>query len=203
MIDTRQKLIETAESLFADQGYSSVSLRQIIAEAGVNVASVHYHFGSKEELLDAVIAPKAQSVNQERLARLALVQPAPDGRLPIRPILDAFLLPMADAAERNPGFVKLMGRIHAEQLLPQIAAKHFAPIFVPFFAALHKAVPHLSEAELSWRLHFMVGSIAFAMAQTPMLGLADAANYHVRIARLAAFLSGAFEAPAANPEVNQ
>src|SRR5215469_11636466 len=113
MIDTRRKLIETAESLFADQGYSSVSLRQIIAEAGVNLASVHYHFGSKEELLDAVIAPKAQMVNEDRLARLARLAPDEAGRLPLAGILDAFLIPMADAAQRNPEFVRLMGRIHS------------------------------------------------------------------------------------------
>jgi AcrR family transcriptional regulator len=203
VIDTRQKLIETAESLFADQGYSSVSLRQIIAEAGVNVASVHYHFGSKEELLDAVIAPKAQSVNQERLTRLARLEPGADGRLPLRSVLEAFLRPMADAAERHPGFVKLMGRIHSEGLLPQIAAKHFAPVVVPFVTALRSAVPHLSEAELGWRVHFMVGAIAFTMAQSPMVDLAGAADYHVRIDRLSAFLSGGFAAPSANPELNQ
>jgi AcrR family transcriptional regulator len=198
MIDTRKKLIETAEILFSEQGYGPVSLRQIIAEAGVNLASVHYHFGSKEELLHAVIAQKAQRVNQERLDRLARLEPGPGGRLVLSEVLEAFLQPMADAAERYPRFVQLMGRIHAEGLLHQVAAKHFRPIFEPFFKALRNAVPHLSEIELQWRIHFLMGAVAHTMSQTPaMLGLESAGNYRLRVARLHPFLTGALAAPAA------
>src|ERR1035438_2348753 len=160
MIDTRQKLIDTAETLFADQGYGPVSLRQIIAEAGVNLASVHYHFGSKEELLDAIIGPKISRVNEERLARLALLQPGPNGRLNLAGILAAFLEPMATAADSHPQFVRLMGRIHAEGLLLQVGAKHFQPVFQPFFKALQSAAPHLTPNELGWRIHFMMGAVA-------------------------------------------
>ena len=55
MSDTKQKILDAAEHLFAAQGYSATSLRQIIAEAGVNLASVHYHFGSKEGIVTAVL----------------------------------------------------------------------------------------------------------------------------------------------------
>lgn len=198
MIDTRQKLIETAETLFAEQGYGTVSLRQIIAEAGVNLASVHYHFGSKEELLDAVIAPKAAHVNQIRIDRLAALTPGPDGHLRLDDVLSAFLEPMADAAECSPQWVKLMGRIHAEGLLPQVAAKHFQPVFQPLFQALQSAAPHLTPDELGWRVHFMMGAVAHTMSHTPkqIFGFADAQNYHGRIHRLKAFLRGALSAPA-------
>jgi AcrR family transcriptional regulator len=70
MIDTRDKILLTAEQLFAEQGYAATSLRQIIGKAGVNLAAVHYHFGSKEELLDELVHRKAEPVNQERLLRL-------------------------------------------------------------------------------------------------------------------------------------
>jgi len=202
MIDTRQKLIDTAELLFSEQGYGPVSLRQIIAEAGVNLASVHYHFGSKEELLHAVIAQKAQRVNQERLDRLARLEPSPDGRLVLSEVLGAFLQPMAEAAERHPRFVQLMGRIHAEGLLHQVAAKHFRPIFEPFFKALHNATPHLSQTELQWRIHFLMGAVSHTMSQTPaMLGsLEESGNYRLRVARLHPFLTGALAAPPAEIE---
>ena len=49
MIDTKQKILDAAEQLIAEQGYAATSLRQIIAEAGVNLASIHYHFGSKDD----------------------------------------------------------------------------------------------------------------------------------------------------------
>ena len=70
MTDTKEKILDTAERLIGEQGYAATSLRQIIAEAGVNLAAVHYHFGSKEDLLDAVVVRKAGPVNEARLARL-------------------------------------------------------------------------------------------------------------------------------------
>ena len=81
MSETREKILDTAERLIGEQGYAATSLRQIITEAGVNLAAVHYHFGSKEELLDAVVMRKAGPVNEARLAALDLVeQEAGDGR---------------------------------------------------------------------------------------------------------------------------
>src|SRR5690242_19878935 len=111
MSDTKQKILDAADTLFAAQGYSGTSLRQIIAEAGVNLASVHYHFGSKEELLHELVMRKAGPVNAERMARLERCENrhAP-GPAPVEEILQAFLVPMAEAAMRNSQFVRVMGR---------------------------------------------------------------------------------------------
>src|SRR5712672_2244917 len=101
MIDTKQKILDTAERLLGEQGYAATSLRQVIAAAKVNVASVHYHFGSKEDLLDAVVARKAGPVTVERLARLDRVEAAA-GPLDVEKVLEAFLMPTAEMAEHNP-----------------------------------------------------------------------------------------------------
>src|SRR5581483_5299053 len=115
MIDTKQKILDAAERLIGDQGYAATSLRQIIADAGVNLASVHYHFGSKEELLDELVRRKAVPVNEERLALLArYVEEFHGGPVPIEKVLDAFFTPMAEKANRNPQFVRVMGRIIVE-----------------------------------------------------------------------------------------
>src|ERR1700679_3759938 len=110
MIDTRQKLLDTAERMFAEQGYGAVSLRQIIADAEVNLAAIHYHFGSKQELLDEVIMRRAGPVNRERLARLERLEAKPAARA-VEQVLEAFLMPMAEVAEKHPRFPKLMGRM--------------------------------------------------------------------------------------------
>ena len=68
MTETKDKILDTAERLIGERGYAATSLRQIIAEAGVNLAAVHYHFGSKEDLLDAVVARKVTPVNEARIA---------------------------------------------------------------------------------------------------------------------------------------
>src|SRR5271156_1030141 len=118
MIDTRQKLLDTAERMFAEQGYGAVSLRQIIAEAEVNLAAIHYHFGSKEELLDAVILRKAGPVNERRMAELERAEAEAGEKGPgVEALLGAFLRPMADQAAEHPEFSRVMGRLHSEGIL--------------------------------------------------------------------------------------
>jgi len=197
MIDTKKKILDTAERLFAEKGYGAVSLRQIIAGADVNLAAIHYHFGSKQELLDAAIMRKAAPVNRDRLARLESLEAKP-GAPAVELVLEAFLAPMAEAAHQHPEFCKLMGRMQAEGILTEVVVRNFQPMLARFIAALRKAAPHLPENEFRWRVHFMQGCIAHTMASDPMplAGAEDNGGFPGRIERLIAFLSGAFRAPA-------
>src|SRR5579864_1696479 len=98
MIDTKQRILDTAERLIAEQGYAATSLRHIIGEAGVNLAAVHYHFGSKEDLLDELILRKAAAVNGERLALLERFEAqAGGGAVAVEKVLAAFFEPMIEA----------------------------------------------------------------------------------------------------------
>jgi AcrR family transcriptional regulator len=192
MNETKLRILDTAERLFAENGYAATSLRQIIGDAGVNLAAVHYHFGSKDELLDAIVMRKAAPVNEERLALLDKLEAGSKGKaLPIAAILDAFLTPMAKKAGANPQFVRLMGRIVAEGLMQSVIEKNFQTVLVRFTAALRKSLPALSEEEFRWRIVFMQG----AMAQT-MCG-SSGGDFQRRIALLIRFLSGGFETPGA------
>jgi AcrR family transcriptional regulator len=198
MSDTRQKILDTAERLFGENGYHATSLRQIIAAAGVNLAAIHYHFGSKQELLDALILRKAGPVNEQRIALLEqVVAQAGSGPVAIEKVLGAFLAPMASAAEQNPQFVRVMGRLHAEGLLPAVVEKHFQPVIGRFRVAMQRALPELPELEFLWRLHFMVGAMAHTMCGAPdFTGVAsERGDFRSRIDRLVAFLAGGFQAP--------
>ena len=68
--DTRDRILDAAERLFAQQGFDLTSLRALTTEADVNLAAVNYHFGSKERLFEAVLARLIAPINAERLARL-------------------------------------------------------------------------------------------------------------------------------------
>lgn len=198
MIGTKQKILDTAERLIGEQGYAATSLRQIIAEAGVNLASIHYHFGSKEELLDEIILRKAGPVNTERMSRLdRLEAEAGGGPVPVYDVLEAFLLPMGEAADRNPQFVKLMGRMIAEGLLRGIAQKHFQVVMLRFAQALRRALPDLPEDEFLWRHQFMIGAMAHTMCGSPDLVVpgAQRVGFRERIERLIGFAAGGFQAP--------
>ena len=88
---TKEKILDTAERLIASQGFAATSLRQIISEAQVNLAAVHYHFGSKEELLDQLILRKVTRVNQEREALLESFEREAGGNpVAVEKILAAF-----------------------------------------------------------------------------------------------------------------
>jgi AcrR family transcriptional regulator len=199
MTDTKEKILDTAERLIGEQGYAATSLRHIIAQAGVNLAAVHYHFGSKEDLLDAVVARKATPVNEARLAWLKRVEAeAGDGPVEVEKVLESFFLPTAEVASRNPGFVRLMGQMLAEGMMPRIVEKHFLSTGLRFVAALQRAVPELPQEELMWRVHFMVGAMAHTMCRAPIFPqlAGDLTDMEPRLKRLVTFLSAGFRAAA-------
>src|SRR6185295_6139770 len=114
MNETRERILDTAERLFAERGYSATSLRSIIAAAKVNLAAVHYHFRTKEALLDEVLKRRLEPVNRERLAMLdACEQAVGNAPPPLEGVLTALIEPPLRLA-RDPeftSFVKLMGRV--------------------------------------------------------------------------------------------
>jgi AcrR family transcriptional regulator len=199
MTDTKEKILDTAERLIGEQGYAATSLRHIIAQAGVNLAAVHYHFGSKEGLLDAVVARKAKPVNEARVAWLERVEAeAGDGPVEVEKVLESFFLPTAEVASRNPDFVRLMGQMLAEGMMPRIVEKHFQATGLRFVAALQRAVPELPQEELMWRVHFMVGAMAHTMCRAPIFPqlAGDLADMEPRLKRLVTFLGAGFRAAA-------
>ena len=201
--DTRNHLLDTAQRLFAEQGYASTSLRQITAAAEANLAAVHYHFGSKEELMDELISRKAGPVNVARLANLDRVEADAGANPPaLEGVLAAFLMPMSEAADRDPQFVRLMGRMYAEGLLPQIVQRHFQTVATRFWKALRRALPELPEKEFQWRAHFMIGAMAHTMCGVPDPRLVGPApvDFRSRIERLLVFLAGGFRAPASQAD---
>ena len=197
---TKEKILDTAERLIASQGFAATSLRQIISEAQVNLAAVHYHFGSKEELLDQLILRKVTRVNQEREALLdRFEREAGEDPVAVDKILAAFFQPMIEAGCRNPQFVRLMGRLIAEGLIPSIAERHFQPTTTRFIAALRRALPNLSEGELFSRVQFMFGAMShtvggLALPVTQIHG--DGADFQTMMLRLMAFLGAGMNAPA-------
>jgi AcrR family transcriptional regulator len=203
---TKERILDTAERLFAKQGYAATSLRGIIAEAGVNLAAVHYHFHSKEALLEALILRRSVPANRDRLALLDRFEKEAGGHPPpLERVIEAFVAPTLQMS-RDPQtggivFMKLLGRLHAEGvLLPRILTSQFGDVLERFGAALRAALPDLPPEELAWRLNLAVG----ALAQTLRGGSKDLetiSNLPVSfdsenvLERLVAFLSAGFRAP--------
>jgi len=203
MSETRLKILDTAEQLFGEEGYKAVSLRRITAAAGVNLAAIHYYFGSKEELLDELVMRKAEPVNEERLESLRrLKEAAAPNAIILEDLLEAFLVPAFHAADSSPEFAKLMGRLHAEGIMPAVARKHFGPVGGYFMAELRRALPDMPDDELAWRAHLAIGAMAHALTTPPLELLSrmrsEPPSHIAR--RVVAFLSGGFRAPVAARE---
>ncbi len=183
--DTKSKILEAAEQLYATKGFAATSLRTIIKEAGVNTAAVHYHFGSREGLIEAVFARRAGPINEERLKSLrALEERHGSDSIPPESLIEAFVGPAIrrhfDRGLDESLIPQLMSRAvtEADPAIHRIFVNIFGEVFMRFTAAFMKALPHLSPADVNWRIHLMVGAMAFTMA-VPRLHsrLRDAAGH--------------------------
>jgi len=167
-INTKEKILDAAEKLFVDNGFSATSLRGIIKEAGVNTASVHYHFGSKEGLIEAVFKRRVAGLNRERLELLdALEAQYSDRPVPLEDVIRSFLLPVMKrhcAGGVEEAIPKLMGRAITEpEGLHGTIRDAFKEIAARFGEAIARAMPGLSPEEVEWRLHMVVGAMVFTV----------------------------------------
>jgi AcrR family transcriptional regulator len=204
MIDTKDRILDAAEHAFSERGFGGVSLRSIIAGAGVNLAAVHYHFGSKEELLKAVIRRRVGPVNAERLALLeAHERAAGSGPLDLDKVLEAFLLPTFRMARQEGGdrIVRLAGRLYLEDVLPRLMAQDFGPFIARFEGALRRALPEMPPEELLARVHLAIGAMAQALRGAPYLPpLSRDCEAETMLRRLVAFVGAGFRAPVPDRE---
>ena len=168
-IDTKDRILDVAERLFADSGYSATSLRDITREANANLASVNYHFGSKEALLAAILDRRFAVINQLRLDRLdQLEATSGPGGPRLEEIVRAFLSPpfemRSEWGESGRKFLRFVGRIHSEtDEIREVFGKLFKPVMSRFTGAFLNALPDLDPDEVEWRAHFLVGAMAHTM----------------------------------------
>ncbi len=167
-LDTKQCLLDVAERLFASDGYHCTSLRKVTAEAGVNLAAVSYHFGSKAALVEAVFERRLRPLNQERLNRLEAVRVAAGatGRRPtVEEALRAFIEPTLSFRDSAPGaryFLHLISRALTEpdDAVRSIFFRMVGPIFALMFDVLGETLPNLDHNQVFWRLNFALGAIS-------------------------------------------
>lgn len=210
-VDTRERILDAGERLFMAHGYEGTSMRQITGEAGVNLAAVNYHFGSKESLMQEVFRRRLDWLNEERMRALdALEAEAAGQALKPSAIVDAFfgtLLRMA--GDENRGgmtFLRLLGRTLTEpsEFIRAFLAHEYQAVMDRYKEALLKALPEVPKAEIVWRFHFMLGATSYAIAGTDALRLVtdwqiedeDSTDRLDRLVpRLMSFLIGGLRAP--------
>jgi AcrR family transcriptional regulator len=176
---TTERILDAAERLFADHGFEGTSIRDIVDEAKVNLAAVHYHFRSKDALLEAVLTRRISLVNDARLQRLEAAEAAAAPRSPsVEEVLRAFILPTVEFAQQNEcgaTFVQLMSRMFTEPRfsLTNFLGRKFGETVNRFCNALVRALPDIPREVVLWRVFFAIGGMHHLLCSTDKIDLLD------------------------------
>ena len=196
--ETKRRMLEVAAALLSEHGFEVVSVRDVTQAAKVNVAAVNYHFGSRDGLIARVMEEAVRHFNEERLARLEGLEKRFAGKpAPLEEVLEAWLKPLASAAQRSswkdPVTAPLIGRVltlSADKAPTEISQIH-AGIDERVRRLLGKTLTPLSVGEILWRMHGLLGALAHTLLSPTVSGLLDAASVEAVMARFVKFAAAA------------
>lgn len=169
--ETGCRILLTAESLFAEHGFDGISLRQITAKAGVNLAAVNYHYSDKQSLCREILLYRLREINKVRLGALSQAEARAQGAVvPLDEIIGLMARPLfqpgSDSTSYNAASIRLLGRIITEPLpfTAEILAAELQPAMTRFGQAIRRHTPSLSPQDFLWRFSFVIGAMHHAMA---------------------------------------
>ncbi|WP_300062879.1 TetR/AcrR family transcriptional regulator [uncultured Roseobacter sp.] len=169
--ETRARILDAAERIFADEGYDGAALRDVAAAAEVQLHAVGYHFGPKEALFDTVIARRSAIMSELRMSALkaaraaAGAEPIPIGTL-VRDYISPFVL---SAGQGDPGwrtYAALMGRLANSPLGTEIIARHYDATARAYLEEFRRSLPGVVEADVIEGFSAMVAAMLGLCADT-------------------------------------
>jgi AcrR family transcriptional regulator len=202
--DLRRVILDAAEQLFAGHGFYGVTTRQVAAEAGVDTALIHYYFGSKRDLFDAVFSRRAEILNTERSQAMAAYAESHGGEVTARGVIAAFIGPLIERSLTGEAGWKNYFRLVA--LVNNTPAwggetmhRFFDPVVHQFIDALKRAMPEAELKDLYWGYQFLTGSMMLALSETGRIdqlseGLCRSTDLEAVRARLFDYCAAGFEA---------
>ncbi|MGQ4546467.1 TetR/AcrR family transcriptional regulator [Vibrio cholerae] len=170
---TKEKILDVAEGLFAEYGFNDTSLRTITSKAGVNLASVNYHFGDKKTLVRAVLNRYLEAFMPEMKQSLERLNERDD--YDMAEVFEALRYPLRSLSELRPNgtsrFMLLIGRGYTDVQghLRWFITNRYNDVLTLFTDSVLKANPNLTRETLFWRLHFTLGTCVFTMASSQAL----------------------------------
>jgi len=177
--DTVSKILDAAEALFAEKGFTETSTRAITKLAGVNVAAVNYHFGSKKDLIQAVFARFLDPFCSYLDKNLNDFEASLGGKqADLESILSVleYTLTKSLQGENNPSdqisiFLRLLGLAYTQSQghMRRFLREHYYSTYLRFIQAIQSTRPDYSPEDLFWRIHFAVGSMIFTFSNLEIL----------------------------------
>ena len=163
-------LIDAAERLMAENGINGISLRKIVSEAGQgNSAALQYHFGTRFDLVWAIIDLRTRPIDQSRRAMLEYAQADPKG-MSVSQVARAMVMPLASSAVQNRGkevyYVRFLARFQSEPALIAQSVKH------PNYGGLrecayilHRIVPEIPKQVMNLRIRLALSAMFLEVAE--------------------------------------
>ncbi|WP_157801309.1 TetR/AcrR family transcriptional regulator [Sphingobium sp. LB126] len=202
-LSTKNRILDVAARLFARTGIDAVSMQEIMREAGVNVAAINYHFGSKENLVSAMADREAPQVAEHRLTLLSQCADGP-GRPPlIEQIVEAFVRPtFLDRGQHGSIYGRRTMAIlnfQGGETYSRIYNLHFLAVDRRFIQALVAALPGIPLDAIHWRYASLIAAVMYAITGGIRIrhlskGLYDPTDIERAVREIVSFQSAAFRA---------
>jgi len=207
---TRTRIVHAAEEILAEHGLEGLSLRTVTTRASVNLASVHYYFGSKDGLVTALVREHFTPINIARLTALDAAIARAGGKTPaLEDVVNAFVEPLlvAHVSIDDPRASIVRRAVGQMLALPPdfsdtLFRETFGTLAARFHQALSRALPELSAADVYWRMHFAVGTLSHLLTHGHILpdlsdGHCSLADLEAASARVRDFICAGFRTPSA------
>ncbi|MCO5162499.1 MAG: TetR family transcriptional regulator [Mesorhizobium sp.] len=176
--ETRQKILDAAESLFTQHGINGVSLREIATSADIRISHLQYHFKTREDLYYAVFERRIRAINEDRLARLASIERDSgydDAHLEdvVRALVEPMVMRSGDTKSGGANYATLLNQVTNEpaDYARRISREFFDPIARITIQAFAKALPELDMKSLPWIYIFAVGAMTASISRTDRVKL--------------------------------
>lgn len=202
--DTSETILDVAEDLFSKHGFHGVTIREVARDAGVDTALVHYYFGAKRGLFDAVFLRRAEILNTDRLAALARYDAEAGDNLTVEGVIDAFLKETLEWGEKGgPGWKHYFALVAQANANPvwggETMTRYFDPVIHRTIEMLKKAMPGARDEDLYWAYHNLSGALTLTLGETGRLdrlsgGLCRSGDLPTAYAKMARFAAAGFRA---------
>jgi AcrR family transcriptional regulator len=207
-LDLKEAILDSAEGLFSRHGFYGVTTRQVASEAGVDTALIHYYFGAKRELFDAVLLRRAEVINRARADAMSAYEAAHPGTMTAEGVIAAFIDPLTERALTGgqgwKNWLNLVAQINTTPAWGgEVMHRFFDPVVRQLIESLGKALPGADPRDLYWCYQFLTGSMMLTVAETGRIdqlsdGLCQSSDLESARLRLYAYCAAGFEAVARN-----
>lgn len=174
--ERRTLLLDAAEELFSQHGFYGVTVRNVADAVGVDSALIHYYFGTKRELFDAVLTRRAEPINAARLASMERYAAEQGDAVTVEGAVRAFLQPIFDVNRRGePGWKNFSALValvnNSRGWGGETMSRHFDPVIHRLLDLIARALPGARREDLYWGYQMLSGSLLIIQAATGRLEL--------------------------------